>query len=541
MGDPYLSSNESLILSTHNIRIDGVALDLMLTSRRLILIDNSVTPFSLRTIPLDTIITVVSGTDVKGDPIITISSMESSGSGAPQPMDLIFARQKGEQRATECNEWAATLRNFAAEARSGSLSAGTLPYDPVKAIQPRMSATYRIETFSPRKPIMEESPVTAEPVISYELPEPTTEDGIPTGTGKPAQSEPAGIADPFVSPVISPREPEDMNETIEPVQSGKENSGADISRPSVPVPEELIEGFYTSVHESARIDATDMEHELLPVSLQSEVPFESNEKPVITEAARIWADAARSAASFAPPVPDLSVPEAIPIMVPRADESIAESCPVEEVTEKPAVEMKEDPRMAGGIIPESLRESERLMQSRREIAPVFVVTPPAPSVLPTKFRSSLFIATILIILVVLGGMVIVSFQPHESGITPHLVVVPNITVQQTPTNQPTTVPADGVWVRIEYSGTFIGEVGNTELMHPVSGTGVRIYKILRSDHIVQASAQKQENSGDPLIIEVFNNGTLIKRSSTRVPMGSVDILIDPITGQPPGIRPGEIP
>jgi hypothetical protein len=78
-------------------------------------------------------------------------------------------------------------------------------------------------------------------------------------------------------------------------------------------------------------------------------------------------------------------------------------------------------------------------------------------------------------------------------------------------------------------------VGNPELMHPVSGSGVHLYKILWSDRLVKASAQKQDNSGDTLLLEVYNNGILIKRSSTRVPMGSVEILVDPITGNPPGI------
>ena len=141
MGDPYLSSDESLILSTYDIRINGISFDLMLTSRRLILIDNSVTPFHIRTIPLETIITAVAGIDVNGDPIITLSHMDLSGIGAPKPMDFIFTRKEGKQRATECNEWAATLSDHASEARNEALSAGTLPYDAVK-VYPAADVSY---------------------------------------------------------------------------------------------------------------------------------------------------------------------------------------------------------------------------------------------------------------------------------------------------------------------------------------------------------------------------------------------------------------
>jgi hypothetical protein len=150
-------------------------------------------------------------------------------------------------------------------------------------------------------------------------------------------------------------------------------------------------------------------------------------------------------------------------------------------------------------------------------------------------------AIVVIILVVLAGAVIISFSPKQTAEPPLPAIIPYVTVLPVTTPLPTTVPTDGVWVRIDYPGTFIGEVGNTELMHPVSGTGVRLYKILWNDRVVEASAQKQENSGDPLVIEVYNNGTLITRSSTRAPMGSVSILIDPTTGRAPGMGPRDIP
>jgi hypothetical protein len=138
-------------------------------------------------------------------------------------------------------------------------------------------------------------------------------------------------------------------------------------------------------------------------------------------------------------------------------------------------------------------------------------------------------------------MVTGSFPLVDSGNVTPPTVVPTVTAQPVPVPLPALVPADGVWVRIEYPKFFIGEVGNPELMHPVSGTGAGIYKVLWSDRIIHASAQKQDYSGDTLLIEVYKNGQLIKNSSTRIPMGSVDILVDPFTGQPPGIAQGEIP
>ena len=169
------------------------------------------------------------------------------------------------------------------------------------------------------------------------------------------------------------------------------------------------------------------------------------------------------------------------------------------------------------------------------------ISPAVPKIPKSTYPTVQIAAIVIVILVVLGVAVISSFNLLNTGETPPPVVVPIVTVQPTPTPVPTMVPADGVWVRIEYPGTFIGEVGNPEIMHPAYGSGVRIYKILWSDRTVHAFAQKQENTGDTLTIEIYNNGTLIKRSSTRALMGSVDILIDPTTGQPPGFKPGSTP
>ena len=497
MGDPYLSSDESLILSTHNIRSDGVSLELMLTSRRLILIDNSVTPFQLHTIPLETIITVFAGTDVKGDPIITLSHMDPSGSGAPHPMDFIFIRQKGEQRVKECNEWAAILSNHATGARNGALSSGTLPYDPVKVIQPRMSATYRIETFSPHKSVMETYPVKVEPVRSPVLPKSPVEDGIPAGNDEPAPLKNAELVEPFDSSVIPSYE---------------------LEEPEVPDAEE-------------------------PVSSPQVITIGADENPAITDALRIWADAVRTVTTplpFIPPIPALEL--VIPAGETIDGEPKAAADQISTTPEEPVAEINKAISSVNAMIPEYPAENEPVKQPPPETAPVpAAISPTAIKIQKRSSPSFLIAAIVVVILVVFGGVVISTFYLPDSDETPPPVVVPIVTVQPAPTPLPTLVPADGIWVRIDYPGTFIGEMGNPELMHPVSGSGVRIYKILWSDRIVQASAQKLENSGDTLLMEIYNNGTLIKRSSTRAPMGGVKILIDPITGQPPGIKYGDIP
>ncbi len=557
MDDPYLSSDESLILSTHNILIDGVSLDLMLTSRRLILIDNSVTPFLLRSIPLESIITVFAGTDVKGDPIFTVSHMDPSGTGAPLPVDFIFTRQKGGQRVNECNEWAATLSNYASGVRNEALSSGTLPYDPVKVIQPRMSATYRIETFSPRRPVIEEYPAKEEPVPLPVLPKTTSDNEVTAGTGEHAPLESAEMVERYDISRFPPAEPEEVETPYAqtPVLSprgtpeGVEENAAIADAPVT------WAGAVRTVTPSLPLLPPTLALEAIPVIMTADVeppagadqihlaPEEpvnvivADEKNVVSDVAQAWADAVRRVTTPLPVTNEVSVYETSPAADMYDNDPTTDSDPISTTPEGPLPERKDD------IIPVNSMITELPAgQSASKTAPVPAESSPdAPS--PRKIAYPLMpIAAIVVILaVVLGAAVIGSFPPPETRVISPPVVVTDVTIQPVSTPFPAPIPVDGVWVRIEYPGTFIGEVGNSELMHPTSGSGVQLYKILWSDRLVQVFAQKQETNGDMLTIEVYHNGTLLKRSSTRVPMGSVKILIDPITGQPPGIRHGDIP
>ncbi|MDP3396158.1 MAG: hypothetical protein Q8S57_05785 [Methanoregula sp.] len=577
MGDPYLSKDESLILSTQNIRIDGKSLDLMLTSRRLILIDNSVNPFHLRTIPLDSIITVVAGMDVKGEPVFTLSHMDPSGSGAPQPMDFIFVRQKGKSRSKECNEWAATLNIHAAGARNGALSSGTLPYDPVKTIQPRMSATYMIETFSPRKPVIEAYPEKAG-VVTTPVPVkfPVVE-GILSGIDQSAPLKNVEMVEPFDSPYLLSQEPEkmEMPDKEEPISQpdviaieADEKASITDSEEPASTPQEIATGPHetpeitdseepastpqeiaTGPHETPEI--TDSEepastpqeiatgpHETpeitdskAPVSPPQEIATGTNDNPTISDAAQIWADAVRTATTPLPVNPVINTTATLSDGKNTDEKSMAE--PINKNVEDQLSEINKDDRAA---------DHGRVGSPAPNADPVpAAISPPVPIIPKCPYCTIQNAAIVIIILVVIGVAAIGSFYLLNSSQTPPPVVVPIVTVQPTPTPVPTLVPADGVWVRIEYPGTFIGEVGNPEIMHPAYGSGVRIYKILWSDRLVHAFAQKQENTGDTLTIEIYNNGTLIKSSSTRAPKGSVDLLIDPTTGQPPGVKPKNSP
>ena len=56
---------------------------------------------------------------------------------------------------------------------------------------------------------------------------------------------------------------------------------------------------------------------------------------------------------------------------------------------------------------------------------------------------------------------------------------------------------------------------------------------MNSNDLVQASFTKQDYYGDTLIVEVYNNGTLVKQFKTSAPKGTISILVNSTTGKAP--------
>jgi hypothetical protein len=155
---------------------------------------------------------------------------------------------------------------------------------------------------------------------------------------------------------------------------------------------------------------------------------------------------------------------------------------------------------------------------------------------PTHGMSPMFIAggAILCILLVLAGVFVVSMLPPDHG-----AATPTPVFTVTPTVIPPSTPADihktGVWVRIVSPGNFIGQAGNPAFLQQVSGSGEKYYKPVDSTAVVKVSVEKREYSGDELLVEIYKNGKLIGSRSVTAPMGSVELLIDPVTEKPPGL------
>jgi hypothetical protein len=164
-----------------------------------------------------------------------------------------------------------------------------------------------------------------------------------------------------------------------------------------------------------------------------------------------------------------------------------------------------------------------------------------PATPPPRYRRHMVFAVTAIIIFILG-MAVGAFLyapnvPGKNNDSHAPAVIPDATTGQIPSPPAVIIPKDGVWVRVEYNGSFVGFVGNPGSLLHVGGSGEQVYKISKSDGYVEVSFQKQDYSGRTLAVEVYHDSTMTYRRTVRSPMGEIAFIIDPLTTNPPGVTP----
>jgi len=108
MGSPYLNSDESIILSTQNILIDAAVSEVILTNRRLLIVDSGNVRFQHKEMSFAAIETVTTMESGSGDPAISLAVFARSG--GTNPMQLVFTQQPRSQRTGERDEWSQKIK-----------------------------------------------------------------------------------------------------------------------------------------------------------------------------------------------------------------------------------------------------------------------------------------------------------------------------------------------------------------------------------------------------------------------------------------------
>lgn len=530
MSNLYLDSGETIILTSPKVSFNAVLYDVMLTTRRLILVDSAYTRFEPQMIPFTTILSVTAGKVATGEPVITLTLTDTGSTGDVQQMNLIFSQQPGEQRKRERDEWLRKLMGHIVSARQQTLSAD-IPPSPAgqePGIRPPGAIPRPIEMAFPRKLIIETPPEQEEPVILPDQPELSV---VPE-----EEPEPAATITPSAQvtgePPVVPKEELAFPETIVssapageelPFIPKEEPGSPDAATPRAPAVEEA----------TAIADEPSGSFHLFTVAAWavrgSSVAFDEK------IGSRETAPPAAPAGEKRPFVPEEEPGSAI-LLAPAPGE-------------EPAAFPKEEPHPSDTALPPPPFAGVTGQPPAEEAPPQVPQSPSAPPPAPRSGRHAVIAVTalIIIILVMAGGVFLLSHyvpSTNEEFPAPGVTPVPTIQpVSPTPTIPPTPappgiiIPQDGVWVRVTCNGTFVGWVGNPGSLQHVRGTGDRFYRIIKSTSLVEASFQKQDNSGETLAVEVYRNGEMIERRTVRAPMGEIAFIINPKTTNPIGAFP----
>lgn len=127
MGSPYLNSNEAIVLSTHNVVINTIPAEAILTSQRLILVDARHTQLRPQDIPFASIETVTIGENTAMDPVLSLSILMPDETR--HTLGIVFPQAPKQKRMGERDEWATKIREagLSAQKDGGVQPAELLP------------------------------------------------------------------------------------------------------------------------------------------------------------------------------------------------------------------------------------------------------------------------------------------------------------------------------------------------------------------------------------------------------------------------------
>jgi len=546
MGYPDLDSDESIILTTPDIKVKSVTFEAILTSKRLILVDTKKHLIQPQMVPLGSIRDVETGENAIRDPVVTLSLV--TGTGSTRQMILTFSLKVRGERKRECEEWVKILKEQVAiyrrthvsmpEPSGGSeqktasdgfspvtgVAGSTVPKKKIEFARPINRITYPV---SPA-PVPPAGPETAPAGASSLSPEGTFCSRC--GNRVPPEStfcNRCGTKVVQMPPApVTPARPVEQVRVHDPMTgpSPKYSLGSTGSKPEQK--ERPIEAVIHSI-EPLIEDSVPRAREPAPlVTRQAPAPQPGEAEPAA-------APAAESSESK-----DAITPLVIPESSGSSMEEIAKAA-LSAIRQQTASDDSGKPPAAPAPV-------------AAEVPPV----PPTPPSIPAapakspKKKKIITIAAVLVILLVIAGVAFIFMnsgtgQPGLSGVTPS--VTPTTTLTTTPTPTPAStpvktettvitvspteepeilVPESGVWVHVAYPGTFTGSYGTPGNQQEVTATGDQFYQIWTVNGTVAVNFKKKDGSADLLLAEIYKNGELIKSSKTTVPKGVVEMQVD---------------
>jgi hypothetical protein len=487
MGYPELKSDESITLTTQDVKVKTVPFELVLTNKRLIIIDSKKNLVPTQTVPLAAIRNVALGENAIRDPVITLTIL--TGTADTREMALTFARRAGGERRREAEEWLKILKN---QASAAARDAATMPIVPPDqdhaavsdaAVQDQTGVTAslgikkKIEVVPPMKTIVDNGYLPPKPVEISSLPEGSfcsrCGNRVPPGStfcnrcGARVTAAADQIAMPSVQPSLQVIRPADI---------------APGERRERPI-EQIIHSIEPLIEDSVpRVEPA-------PPALQPSAPAEVA-VPASSAIGEIPATPAAPAEPAMPPIPP------VPSRRPRKPRYMAVIAVVIIILAIAGV----------GLL---------LMHA----APVNSSGSTSPSPTPTPATTT----------------------PPTPVPTPPHTPTPVVTVLPTPEITKVLIPSTGVWVEVMYAGTYSGLIGTPGNQNSITHTGDYPFQVSAGPgDSVAVSLQKMDGSGNPMTVTVYINGQSVKTSSTTAPMGTIT-LTAPVPTPTITLTPTSIP
>lgn len=583
MSGPYLESGESIVLTTDRVSLDQAVYTAMLTNRQLILLDGEHGLHEPWTIALATVISVRSGNAATGEPVISITCEQPDGKETTTYI-LHFLQAPLENRKHDRDLWVKKIIEHSLSGRAVEVE--DEPLHPARVDRPVLRRKDGPEIIRPKIenfPRPEPSPDAA---VTLDEAEHLVQPEVPSSTPEPVETAEAPGP---VWPVLAIQKT-DEEETGQPDDGATEpHEPAGDTLPCSPAPQtgdgaggggSLTAAILRAVQSltvrspprtgETGIGTPDkegdaLEHMVRRTSSLPEHLAESRQTRIAAETSPTPSDATprettpeRSTACEE--VSDVSIP-AISAQVPGTEGSgaVEESAPMPEPVQEPDT---------------PATPADHTKESSPPISPVTNKTPVpggeqpgSQSIGATRGRWDPVLTVAIMVLLLLGIaaiLVLPGLQQQELSARTMVTPTPPVTITLTPvqtetsTPRPTTtetptpapevtpvpptparsgVPQTGVWVRVASPAAYSGQAGNPGYLRQFTGPGEKFVSTYRPEGLVQVSVQKHDYSDAELLVEIFRDGTLVISRSTTAPMGSVDLLIDPRTGSPPGLPP----
>jgi hypothetical protein len=501
--------------------VKSVLFEVVLTTRRLVLIDSKKNSIPPQEINLATLKDVESGENAIRDPTITISIITISGN--TRQMVLTFSKTSGGERRREAEEWVRALRQNVTSTVYHPVTQMPAPKEPEPApavqtpvAQPPAPASHRIEitnTPPPKKRIEIARPMKKIVEAAPAIPAPVETSSLPTGSfcnrcGSRVPPDSA-FCNRCGTPVVQDTGAAPLPQE-EPVVTWEQ-----YTPPAVPQVQVSPSPVFPTINDKKDRPIEQVIHSIEPL-IEDSVP--------------------RTA-----PAPLVPQKQAHPVQPAEM------AAPADQVPASVAGSVLPDTGVqAGGevkwpvLTPQSPAPAPAAEPAVPVAPPVPAFLPPSPP--PGKVPLKMIAILALVILAVIAGVYVFMQSPSGTpAVTPTptpetqapVTTVPPTKVTTAATAAPVTtvkpasassaqVPAHGVFVRVTTNSAYTGTVGTPGRLREITDTGDHFYQISTTDGPVVVNLQKSDGTSASFTVDVFRDGVLMKNEHTNAPKGLIE-------------------